>query len=53
VSGAKGGRGRDGDTSGEENGEERECLAVSRFQGERSTLDAERPVSNSELSIGR
>ena len=53
-SGARGDRARDDDTSEQDSGEKREgFLAMSRFGSERPTLDAERPMANSELRIVR
>jgi len=47
--GARGGRGRDGETSGEGNFETREgFVAMSRFGSERPTSSAQRPTFSSE-----
>ena len=47
--GARGGRARDGDTSGEENVETCERLvALAPFDGKRPTCNAPRPTLNSE-----
>jgi hypothetical protein len=49
-----GDRARDDDTSEQESGEKQEgFLAMSRFGSERPTPNAERPMANSELRIGR
>ena len=51
---ATGDRAHADDTNEEESGEKRQSfLAMSRFGSERPTLNAERPMPNSELSIGR
>ena len=51
---ATGDRAHADDTNEEESGEKQEgFLAMSRFGSERPTLNAERPMPNSELSIGR
>jgi len=43
------GRGRHGETTAEESGGTRErFLAMSRFEGKRRTLNAQRPTLNSE-----
>jgi len=48
---AKGGRGRGGDTSREESRQMRECFSEKSLLCGRS--NAERPTSNSELSVER
>jgi hypothetical protein len=53
-SGAREDRDRGDETSQQESGEKRRgSLAMSRFGSERPTPNAQRPMPNSELSIGR
>ena len=49
--GAKGGRGRGGDTTGEESRETRECFSDKSFLC--GTSNAERPASNVEFRVER